>query len=178
MAKAASVLSSGAGPAYSKYTGDLQKVEQSSRVTPAQFETLQGDGAALAQAIESSGIASSAITPQLVELQDVLDQSFLATKVGSSGWAQMQRQLGNPLSDVTVMDHTVAATAQQTLTQMQVVARAAHVTAAEHQELVADEKAIMAALGPTVDSRLGGATPRDPLVVYYNGQVTKFVHKR
>jgi hypothetical protein len=178
VATATSVVSSGAGPTFSKYASDLQKVEQSSRVTPAQFEGLQADGAALAQEIESSNLASVAVTQQLVELQDVLDQSFLATKIGNSGWTQLQQQLDNALYGVIITNPAQQVTAQQTLTQMQVVARAAHATAADHQELVADEKAVMAALGPNVDSNLGGATPRDPLVVYYNGQVTKFAHKR
>ncbi len=178
VATAAGVLSSGAGSAYAKYTSDLRKVEQSSRVTPAQFENLQGDGAELAQSIESADVAPSEVTPELVELQDVLDQAFIATKIGSAGWNQLEQQLGNALYDATIMDPTVQWLEETTVTQMQVVAREAHVTAAEHQELVADEKAIMAALGRSVDSNLGGATPRDPVVVYYNGQVTQFVHKR
>jgi hypothetical protein len=61
---------------------------------------------------------------------------------------------------------------------MQVVAREGRVRSATYKKLVADEKAVMAALGPIVDTSLGGATPRDPLVVYYNGQVGKFVHRR
>src|SRR5579885_3079147 len=62
VATAAGVLSSGAGSAYAKYTSDLRKVEQSSRVTPAQFENLQGDGAELAQSIESADVAPSEVT--------------------------------------------------------------------------------------------------------------------
>jgi hypothetical protein len=178
VATAAGVLAGGGGSEFSKYATDLQRAEQSSHVTPAQFGDLQADGAGLAQAIQSSGLAQAAVTQQLIELQDVLDQSFLATRIGSAGWTQLQQQLTHALYAVTILDPSAQATAQQTLTQMQAVARAAHVTAAEHQELVADEKAVMAALGPTVDTKLGGASPRDPLVVYYNGQVAKFVHKR
>ena len=66
----------------------------------------------------------------------------------------------------------------QAFTDMQTVAHQAHVTAAERQKLVADEKAIDTALGPNVDTALGGAAPRDPVVVYYDGQVAQFVHKR
>ena len=44
--------------------------------------------------------------------------------------------------------------------------------------MVADEQAVTKALGPQVDTDLGGTSPRDPLVVYYNGQVNQFVHKR
>jgi hypothetical protein len=66
----------------------------------------------------------------------------------------------------------------QTLADMHTVARQAHVTGAERQRLLADERAIAAALGPNVDTALGGAVPRDPVIVYYDGQVVQFVHKR
>jgi hypothetical protein len=59
-----------------------------------------------------------------------------------------------------------------------VIAREAHVSLANYQKLTADEKAITAELGPSVDTNLGGAGPRNPLVVYFNGQVANFVQKR
>ena len=32
--------------------------------------------------------------------------------------------------------------------------------------------------GTKIDTNVGGTAPRDPLVVYYNGQVNQFAHKR
>jgi hypothetical protein len=61
---------------------------------------------------------------------------------------------------------------------LQTVAKQARVTGVERRKLIADEKAIDTALGPNVDTTLGGAVPRDPVVVYYDGQVAHFVHKR
>jgi hypothetical protein len=174
VAKAAAVISSGAGPEFQKYTSDLHRVEQSSRVAPAQFANLQNDAAQLVQWIQSSNLVPSAMTQQLAELQDVVDQSFIDASYRSSQWTQVQQQLFNALYDVPITTNLP----QQTFTQMQLVAREAHVNAANRRQLVADEQAITAALGPKVDTNLGGAIPRDPLVVYYNGQVSEFIHKR
>jgi hypothetical protein len=52
------------------------------------------------------------------------------------------------------------------------------VTTAERQHLLADERAIAAALGPNVSTALGAPVPRDPVMVYYDGQVAQFVHRR
>jgi hypothetical protein len=41
---------------------------------------------------------------------------------------------------------------------------------------VADEQAVTLDLGPSPDLSLGGATPRNPLAVYMDGQVPNFVH--
>ncbi|MGB2609450.1 MAG: hypothetical protein WBC80_10765, partial [Isosphaeraceae bacterium] len=60
--------------------------------------------------------------------------------------------------------------------QMKVVAREAHVTRAEHDQIAADEQAIVRDLGPAPAMNLGGAVPRDPLTVYLDSQVPNFVH--
>jgi hypothetical protein len=174
VARAQSVIASGAGPAFSNYAGELQRVEASSHVTPAQFATLDSDAEQLAQAIETANLTPAAITEQLDQLQDTVDQSFLAASYKKDGWSQMQTQLDDALYGVSITTNLPG----QTYSQMQLIAREAHVTLAEHKALVADEQAITTALGPRVDTNLGGASPRDPLVVYDNGQVNQFVHKR
>ena len=174
VAKAQSVLSSGAGQAFQDYNSELQRVEKSSRVTPAQFATLDSDAEQLAQAIENANLPSQTITKQLDQLQDTVDQSFLAASYRHDGWSQVQTQLDDALYGVSISTNLPG----QTYAQMQLIAREAHVTLAEHKALVADEQAITNALGPQVDTNLGGTSPRDPLVVYYNGQVNQFVHKR
>jgi hypothetical protein len=174
VAKAQSVISSGAGQAFQDYNGELQQVEKSSRVTPAQFANLDSDAEQLAQAIEMANLTPQAVTQQLDQLQDAVDQSFLAASYRHDGWSQVQTQLDDALYGVTITTNLPG----QTYAQMQLIAREAHVTRAEHKALVADEQAITTALGPGVDTNLGGSSPRDPLVVYYNGQVNQFVHKR
>ncbi len=174
IARAQTVLTSGAGPAYQNYAGDLQRVEKTSRVTPAQFATLDSDVEQLAQAIENANLPSQTITKQLNQLQDTVNESFLAASYKKDGWNQVQTQLDDALVGVSITTNLPG----QTYSQMQLIAREAHVTLAEHRQLVADEQAITTALGPHVNTNLGGSSPRDPLVVYYNGQVNQFVHKR
>jgi hypothetical protein len=176
VSNATAVLSRAAGPDLQKYAGDLSRVEQSSRVTRAQFAHLASDATALAEAIESSlTLEPSAVTQQLDELQDTIDAAFLATNARAGAWNQLQQEMASALYGTTLTSPQLP---QQTFAQMRVVARAAHVSPADHQELVADEKAIAADMGPNVNANLGGAGPRDPLVVYYDGQVAGFVHQR
>ena len=172
--RAQSIVSGGAGQDFQNYDTELQKLEKSSRVTPAEFATLVSDAEQLAQSIETSNLTPAAVTEQLDELQDTVDQSFVAASYTSSGWSQMQTQLDDALYDTNISTDLPG----ETYSQMQLIARAAHVTKAEYKTLVADQQAINAALGPQVNTNLGGSSPRDPLVVYYNGQVNQFVHKR
>ena len=108
--------------------------------------------------------------------QDLVDQSFLDASLKSSpvepdlvsNWPMRLYGVSFPNT----------APANQVFTDMQTVARQARVTPSERQRLLADEKAIDTALGPNVDTTLGDTVARDPVVVYFNGQVTQFVHRR
>jgi hypothetical protein len=173
--KAEAVISGGAATEFAKYQADLQKAEQSSRVTPAAFANLKSDAASLAQAIEYSSLTSQAVDEQLVELQDVMDQAFIDASDNGSAWNQVSAELGSALYGVTF---TNTALPNQAFTDMQTVAKEARVTPSERKRLLADAKATSAALGSNVDTTVGGTVPRDPVVVYYDGQVAQFVHKR
>jgi hypothetical protein len=172
---AEAVISGGAATEFARYQADLQRAEQSSRVTPAAFANLKSDAASLAQAIDYAPLTSQAVDQQLVELQDVMDQAFLDASANGSAWNQVSQELGSALYGVTFTNTNLP---NQAFTDMQTVAKEARVTPAERKRLVADEKAIDAALGPNVDTSLGGSVPRDPVVAYYDGQVAQFVHKR
>jgi hypothetical protein len=174
VAKAQSVISGGAAAEFSRYQADLQHAEASSRLTAAAFANLKSDDTSLIDAIEVAPLTPQAQTQDLVELQDVMDQTFIDASLNSSRWNQVSQQLGIALYGVTFTTNLP----DQAFTDMQTVAKQARVTGVERQKLVADEKAIDTALGPNVDTTLGGAVPRDPVVVYYDGQVAHFVHKR
>jgi hypothetical protein len=175
VAKAQSIISSGAGQAFQNYTGELQKLEKSSRVTGAQFRALDSDAEQLAESIEqTANLTPAAITEQLDELQDTVDQAFLGASYTSTVWSQIQTQLDDALYEVNITTDLPG----QTYAQMQLVAREVHVTRSEFKTLEADQQAINTTLGPQVDTNLGGSSARDPLVVYYNGQVSQFVHRR
>jgi hypothetical protein len=173
--RAQAAISGGAAAEFARYQADLQRAEQSSRVTPAAFANLKADAASLAQAIEYAPLTSQAVSQQLVELQDVMDQAFIDASADGSARNHVSQELGGALYGVTF---TNMALPSQAISDMQTVARQAHVTASERRRLLADAKAIAAALGPDVDTALGGSVPRDPVVVYYDGQVAQFVHKR
>jgi hypothetical protein len=174
VARAQAVISGRAAAEFARYQADLQRAEASSRVTPAAFANFKADDTSLAQAIETAPLTSQAETQDLVELQDVLDQAVLDASDRGAQWNQVSQQLGEALYGVTFTTDLP----DQAFTDMQTVAHQARVTAADRQRLLADEKAIDAALGPNVDTTLGGSIPRDPVVVYYDGQVAQFVHKR
>ena len=175
VAKAQAVITGGAAAEFAKYQADLQHAEQSSRVTPAEFADLKADSASVAQDIEIAPLTSQADTQDLVMFQDLVHQSFLDASLKSSPWSQISSQLADALYGVSFPN---SAPANQVFTDMQTVARQVRVTPSERQRLLADEKAIDTALGPNVDTTLGDTVARDPVVVYFNGQVTQFVHRR
>jgi hypothetical protein len=171
VARAQAVISGGAAAELTRYQADLERAEASSRVTPAAFANLKADDTSLVESIEGAPLTSQAETQDLVALQDIMDQAFIDK---SAPWNDVSQELGVALYGVTFTTNLP----DQAFTDMQTAARQARVTAAERQKLLADEKAIDTALGPNVDTSLGGSVPRDPVVVYYDGQVAQFVHKR
>jgi len=191
VANATAVLESRAGQDFQKLSADLQRLEQASGVRPGQFAVLEFDATTMDLAIRSSSeITTKQSSLQLDALQNVLDQSLLAASNTGGGWDQLEQKVASDLSGVVVNDFLnqaeVAATTphgvisnqlvQDTYDQMKLVAREARVTRAEHEQIVADEEAIVQDLGPAPDMNLGGAAPRDPLTVYLDSQVPNFVH--
>ena len=120
VAKAQAVISGGAAAELSRYEADLQRAEASSRVTPAAFANLKSDASSLATAIETAPLTSQAVTQDLVELQDVLDQSFLDASNNGSQWNQVSQQLGQALYGVVFTTNLP----DQAFTDMQTVAQA------------------------------------------------------
>jgi hypothetical protein len=175
VAKAQAIISGGAAAAdFARYQADLQKAESTSRLTPAAFASLKSDASSLSAAIQTAPLTSQAENQDLVRLQDVMDQAFLDGSNNGSQWSTVSQQMGQALNGVIFTTNLP----NQAYTDMQNVAKEAHVTQAERKRLQADEQAIAAAMGPNVDTALGGALPRDSLVVYYDGLVTQFVHKK
>ena len=191
VANATAVLESRAGQDFQKLSADFQRLEQASDVRPGQFALLEHDATTMDLAIKSSSeLAAKQSSLQLDALQNVLDQSFLAASNTRSGWDQLEQKVSSDLYGVDVNDvfnqAEVAAImpngvisnqqVQDTYDQMKVIAREAHVTRAEHDQIVTDEQAIVQDLGPAPEMNLGGAVPRDPLTVYLDSQVPNFVH--
>ena len=188
---ATAALESRAGQDFQKLSSDFQRLEQASGVRPGQFAVLEYDATTLDLAIKSSSaLTSKQASLQLNALQNTLDQSLLAASNTRSGWDQLEQKVSSDLYGVIVNDvldqAEVAATmpngvvsnqlVQDTYSQMQLIAREAHVTRLEHDQIVADEQAVIQDLGPAPNMYLGGALPRDPLTVYLDSQVPSFVH--
>jgi len=174
VARAQTAVSGGAAAEFARYQADLQHAEAGSRVTLAAFDNLKADASALTQAIETAPLTSQAGAQDLIETEDIMDQAFLDGSLKSSQWNDVSQQMGEALYGVVFTTNLP----DEAFTDMQTVAREAHVTAAERHRLTADEQAIAKAMGPTADAILGGGVPRNPMVVYYEGQVAQFVHKR
>jgi hypothetical protein len=174
VSKAESVIQGGAAAEFAKYQADLQKAEASSRLTASAFADLKSDASQLEAYIDTAPLTSQGQDQDLVLLQDVMDQAFIDGSNSSSAWSTVSDEMGEALNGVTFTTNLP----NQAYTDMQTVAQQAHVSAAMRAKLQKDEQAIVSALGPNVDTALGGSVARDPVLVYFDGQVTQFVHRR
>jgi hypothetical protein len=187
-----SILTKSAGQAFQQFSSDLENLEKSSHVTPGEYNALEYYAGQLDKGIEGANIGGTQMQRQLVELQDVIDTAFVGGGFTASDWSALQKQMSNALSGISAtsplipqtlsgavpLSSTSSQLVRDTFTQMRVVGREAHVTLAEHATFVADEKAVYAAIGGAVDTNVGASTPRNPLQVYYDGQVSGFVHNK
>ncbi len=165
---AATILDSLKPKAFSRFENDLAKAASHSRVNAAQINALTQDEVALNQMIQSAGLHPHTSLGSL-NLQDVVDDALKDTP---SEAASNQAPLDEYVAGVPGGPQLVS----QTIAQMQVVARAARVSPQLHDALSADWSLFEAVLGPDPDTNLGpGATDRDPLEVYFNGQAINFV---
>ncbi len=182
-AKAASILERDAPRAFAEFQTALARAEQQSHVSPADVTALALDESAVDQDIES-GNASG-----LNDVQDWVDNAFT---YGSNGIRDVRRNLV-PLSDVSqkldaIVDGVPAlvnaspsdgsvSPIDQLSNQIVVVAKQAKVTPAVQSALNRSYTALNNALGPHpyVSLGPGASNIRDPLVVYYDGQVANFV---
>jgi hypothetical protein len=168
VANAAAILDTLEPKAFTRFENDLAKAADHSRVNPAQLNALAQDEAALNQMIGSAGLHPNTSLGSL-NLQDVVDDALKDTPSGaSSNRAPLDQYVAGVPGGPQLVNKTIA--------QMQVVARAARVSPQEHDALSADWLVLEDDLGPKPDTNLGpGASDRDPLEVYFNGQVISFV---
>ncbi len=164
------ILESIAPATFAQFQSDLARAEGHSRVTEAQVSRLATDEAAIDQAIVARGLDANATSDDLDQVQDAVDDAFHPYM--ANGLVQKRQVLEQLISGVPGSRQLVSRTDAQILA----IARAARITGRYHDALSADEQALTAAMGPTPDTNLGpGATDRDPLTVYYNGQIANFI---
>lgn len=168
VSKAAVILDSLQPTVFTEFESDLAKAESHSHVTATEFDTLAQDESALSQMIQAAALHPKTALGSL-NLQDVVDDALKDTPAGA---ARNRASLDAYVKGVPGGTQLV----NQTITQMVVVARAARVPPQLHAALEADWSGLESALGPKPDTNLGpGASDRDPLEVYFNGQAVAFV---
>jgi hypothetical protein len=107
------------------------------------------------------------------EVEDVVDTAFTGNTADLARWARDQRALlTSYISSAPGAEQFVS----QMIAQMEVVAREAHVPPQLGSALATDQAVLRRRLSPNPDTDLGpGAVDRDPLAVYYDGQVDNFI---
>jgi hypothetical protein len=151
---------------------DLARAEGHSRVSLVQASKLGVDEAALNGLVQSAGLDASATAGDLNHVQDAVDGAFHPTLDRAETWAKDERTLEGYLTNVPGSTSLI----KLTINEVHVVARAAGVSGPIQRALSRDEQILTADLGPTPNADLGpGAVDRDPLQVYYNGQVDNFI---
>jgi hypothetical protein len=171
VANAAAVLTSKVPKDFTKFTRALTALERTSTVTPALFDELVQDKAAIDAAIEAAHLSPSSTQDKINTTADVIDASFTDTNQ-----AYQRSQLESHLSGVTVSPQLLS----QTYAEMSAVARAVmgHASSAAKLAKENTQTIISLDLGPNPDTNIWPGAPRDPLVVYYNGQIGNFVRVR
>ena len=175
VAKAQAVISGGAAAEFARYQADLQQAEASSRVTPAAFANLKADDTSLVQAIErlrsprrrsdpGSRRAPGRHRPGVPRRER--QQLPVEPGVAATGSGPLRGDLHDESPRPGLHRHADRGQAG-----------ARHAGRAQAAASPTRRRSTPRS-GPNVDTTLGGSVPRDPVVVYYDGQVTQFVHKR
>ena len=168
MAAAAADLNALNPTTFAQFQSDLAKAESHSHVNQAQVDQLAQDEAALDQTIQSAGLHPTTTLGHL-DLQDVVAGSFrespsqLARKRSSAG--QVRRR-GAGRDPARRPDDRADASGLPGDPDSAAVLRRRVVGLAGPRRRA----------GPNPDTNLGpGAADRDPLDVYYDGQVDNFI---
>jgi hypothetical protein len=172
VSNAAAILESLDPTTFARLQADLVRAEGHSHVSQNQAGLLAQDEAALDNLVNAAGLDPDSTNGDMNRVQDAVDEAFHPTLDRPETWAKDKRTLEQYLSDVPGSTPLI----NQTIAQVHVVARGARVSGPLQRTLSRDEQILTAELGPSPDADLGpGAVDRDPLEVYYNGQVDGFI---
>ncbi len=172
VANAAADLNALAPTTFAQLQSDMARAEAHSRVTPSQASKLDQDEAALDQDIQSAGLDANTTASDMNRVLNVVDESFVAATYRAKTWAGRRQILEQYVPAAPGSSQLI----DRTMAQMHVIARAAKVTGQFHEAIYSDDQILSNDLGPNPDTDLGpGATDRDPLTVYHDGQVNNFI---
>ena len=167
VANAAADLNALATGTFAEFQADLAKAESHSRVTEAQAGKLAQAETSLDAMIESADLHPVTSLGHL-NLQDVVAGAFRESPAETRSAAPLDEYVvGEPGGDQLV---------ERTIAQMEVISRATRTPTPLRDAILSDWQVLEYNLGPNPDTDLGpGATDRDPLEVYFNGQVNDFI---
>lgn len=173
VAIAAAALQKVSPTVFASFATGLARAAEHSHVTQAQVSKLAQDEAIIEQGISSSGLIPLIKESDINEAQYLIAQAFIMTTEPSIDWVSQEEQLYGTTGGTKVDPVLIS----QTTKQMYVVARAAGVSAALTTSLEANIATLEQAVGPNPNIDFGpGVTATDPVAVYYEGQIAKFVH--
>ncbi len=169
VSNAAEVLNSANPRLFARFQRALSVAERHSRLSMSDAGILAQDESQIDLAIRSSGLTTDNAQSTVNYVQDVIDYALVDTP---RELAQDRTTLEQYLSNVPAAAPLVA----PTVSQMEIVAKAAHISPALRRALQADHENLTSDLGSNLNTDLGpGATDRDPFAVYYDGQVVDFI---
>jgi hypothetical protein len=172
VANAAVILQNLDPAIFGRLQSAMARAEGHSHVSQAQAGKLAADEAALDQMVQAAALDASATVGDENHVQDTLDEAFHPTLDRTETWAKDRQSLEQDLANVPGSTPLI----RLAINQAHVVAVAARVAGPLQRVLSSDEQILTAELGPNPDTDLGpGAVDRDPLEVYYNGQVNEFI---
>ena len=184
VANAAAELNALNPSGFARLQNELAQAEGHSRVTPALASTLAQDEVTLDRAIETLGQGRSTPSDLLTNvnnLNDKIDNAFFGDMIEASPefidslrWAvekpESWGQLKGDLSSLSISPSVI----HQTAHQMEVVARAVHLTPQLKRAFW--NNPLIASLGSNPDTNLGpGAAGLDAVQVYLDAQVNNFI---
>jgi hypothetical protein len=172
VSSAATILDTIDPSVFVRLQADLARAESHSHVSQGQAGKLAQDEMALDQLVQAAGLDSTDAGRDIDHVQDAVDEAFHPTLDRAETWTKDRLALEGDLANVPGSTPLI----RRTISQVHIVATAARVAGPFQRVLAADEQIITANLGPNPDADLGpGAVNRDPLEVYYNGQVNDFI---
>jgi hypothetical protein len=177
VAKAASILASDSPKAFAQLQETLFREAAHSHVTAAEASAVAEDLQVVDQDIHGAGLTSDAASNAINVTQDWVDNAFTYGSKGlpTVNW-NLQQTLKNVPSVFTAPTSGTTSPIDQLMSQVKVITRATRSTSALQSALHHSDKTLTDVLGASPDTNLGpGAMDRDPLPVYYDGQVINFI---
>jgi hypothetical protein len=169
VSNAAEILNAANPRVFARFERALSAAERHSHLSESDAGILAQDESQIDLAIRSSSLTADNAQSTVNYVQDVIDFALVDNR---RELAQSRAALDQYLSNVSAALPLVA----PTISQMEIVAKMAHISPSLRNALEVDDRILTGDLGSNINTDLGpGATDRDPFAVYYDGQAVNFV---